>query len=241
MDRGRGAPVGVPGPAGCRPGSAACRRPPPWRPGRAPPGTGVPAGMRKTAASVTTPRRPAQPTTRTCDHGVRAPPRSRSRRNKKSRAPATQASRRTITVTSTAAQNPMIAHGDRPESPTAVKMRRACRPISRNTAFSSRNWMVAQLTRSLSRERPDWKLGDLVPDDESGHHDRDHAGSVRAVVGDGLGRHVRRERHQQRDGGVEDRFVQPLADRDGHRGDQQPDQHAAPGGDEESDRHVPRP
>ena len=44
-----------------------------------------------------------------------------------------------------------------------MKIRRAWSPISKKTAFSSRNWAVAQLTRSLSRERPDWKLGDLAP------------------------------------------------------------------------------
>ena len=29
--------------------------------------------------------------------------------------------------------------------------------------FSSRNWMVAQLTRSLSRDCPVWITGDLCP------------------------------------------------------------------------------
>ena len=53
--------------------------------------------------------------------------------------------------------------GDRSDSATPSRMLRTCSPISRNTLFSSRNWMVSQLIRSFSRDVASWMIGALCP------------------------------------------------------------------------------
>ena len=75
----------------------------------------------------------------------------------------TQTSRSTITPTSTATTKSAIRPPDSVEVDSASMIRRACRPISRKTVFSSMNWIVAQLTRSASRDCPLWITGDLWP------------------------------------------------------------------------------
>ena len=87
----------------------------------------------------------------------------RSCLNRKNLAAATQASRITITPTSTATQKTVIRAPDTSEADSAASSRLVCRPMSRKTVFSSRNWMVCQLTRSASRDRPDWITGDRWP------------------------------------------------------------------------------
>jgi hypothetical protein len=69
----------------------------------------------------------------------------------------------------------------------------------------------------------------------------DHGDDPRTVeLGDldELGRDVRGERHQQRDGGVEDRLGDPPPDGRHHCGDQQSDQHPTTGRDEEAAGHL---
>ena len=71
--------------------------------------------MSRTAASVTTPRSPAQPTTRVACQGTEAASSSSlSRRRRKSeiRIRKTQAIRSTMTVASTATQKPAICQPD---------------------------------------------------------------------------------------------------------------------------------
>ena len=74
---------------------------------------------------------------------------------------ATQAIRSTMTAPSTPRQKTAIRPPDSSDSLICVRMRLACSPMSRNTVFSSRNWMVAQLMRSLIRDCPLWMKGDL--------------------------------------------------------------------------------
>ena len=89
------------------------------------------------------------------------PSRSHLRLNRKIRASDTHASRITMTPTRTASTNTVIRVPVSSEFCTSVRIRWACSPISRKTVFSSRNWIVVQFTRSLSRDWPDWISGDL--------------------------------------------------------------------------------
>ena len=61
----------------------------------------------------------------------------------------------------------------------------------------------------------------LVAEDQPGGDHRDDARAVEVPDRDLLGRHVRGERHQERDGGVEHRLGDPAPDRDHHEGHQQ--------------------
>ena len=69
----------------------------------------------------------------------------------------------TITPTKTAVQNAAIRSPESSESDIARTMRRTSSPIRKNTVFSRSSWIVAQLTRSLSRDWPVWMIGDLWP------------------------------------------------------------------------------
>ena len=66
----------------------------------------------------------------------------------------------------TAAQNPAIRSPASSDLELASMIPRACRPMSKNTVFSSRNWMVAQFTRSLSRDWTRLDDGRLVAEDQ---------------------------------------------------------------------------
>jgi hypothetical protein len=46
-------------------------------------------------------------------------------------------------------------------SERSSRIHRVCRPISRKTVFSSRNWKVRQLVRSDIRDAADWMIGAL--------------------------------------------------------------------------------
>ena len=46
-------------------------------------------------------------------------------------------------------------------SDRSSRIHRVCRPISRKTVFSSRNWNVRQLVRSEIRDAADWMIGAL--------------------------------------------------------------------------------
>jgi len=124
---------------------------------------GTPSGIRKAAARVTTPRRPAQPMMSAYDQGTVESPVSRSRWNSRGRVPRTHASRITMTPPRTAAQKPAICSAESSECELASIILRAWRPIIKKTVFSSRNSIVAQFTRSLRRDCPDWITGDLWP------------------------------------------------------------------------------
>ena len=52
---------------------------------------------------------------------------------------------------------------------------RTCNPISRNTTFSSRNCTVRQLMFSAMRERADCSARRLVPEQQPGDDDGEHA------------------------------------------------------------------
>ena len=67
----------------------------------------------------------------------------------------------TITPTKTAAQNAAIRSPESSESDDRADDARTSSPIRKNTVFSSSSWIVAQLTRSLSRDCPVWITGDL--------------------------------------------------------------------------------
>ena len=104
------------------------------------------SGISNAVASVTTPRRPAQSDhDRVATTGVFAVG-VLSRDSDRRRPPITQTIRITITPSSTATQNAAIRAAPRSLRPRFSTSWRACRPISRNTVFSSRNWMVVQLT-----------------------------------------------------------------------------------------------
>ena len=61
----------------------------------------------------------------------------------------------TTALTRTSRESPVPA--------TRSTMAWACRPMSRKTAFSRTNWIVAQLRRSAMRDWAVWKYIDLCP------------------------------------------------------------------------------
>jgi hypothetical protein len=71
--------------------------------------------------------------------------------------------RSTITTSNVSAATATICPRGRVLDARSSTMPRTCMPIRKNTAFSSRNWMVAQLVRSNTRDVADWMTGALCP------------------------------------------------------------------------------
>ena len=95
------------------------------------------AGMMYAAASVTTPRMPAQPTRKVCRHEGTSPVSgSGPGRISRNREMNTQTIRSTITPTRVAAQTSTIRPDESSLSWTSASSHCACRPISRKTVFS---------------------------------------------------------------------------------------------------------
>ena len=92
-----------------------------------------------------------------------------------------------------------ICRAPRSERLTSATIHRTCRPISRKTEFSSRNWMVDQLTRSLSREEAFCTTGDRCPSSSPVDDDGEDAGGAQL-----LGGQVGHERGHERQGRVDD-------------------------------------
>lgn len=116
--------------------------------------------MMNAAANVTTPRMPAQPTRK-----APAPPPAFLPRVSVSgaRMTNTHSSRTPITVTRTAPQMRAIQPSGRSELSTSWTIQFVCSPISRKTAFSSRNEMAPQVVRSAIRDGAVWMMGALCP------------------------------------------------------------------------------
>lgn len=104
--------------------------------------SGTDGGNDRAAASVTTPRMPAHPTTIAPESdGESARPRVRAN-------VARTASRRTTTTVPRVATHVATMTGQpRSDSEAAAQTDRACNPMSRNTEFSSRNWIVRHVMR----------------------------------------------------------------------------------------------
>ena len=148
---------------------------------------------------MTTPRMPAQPRG-TCRSTAAVPP------------PASGARPHQQVAGEEHPHEPQHDHGDEGGSrtprrpcrrvtspPNASPMiERACRPISRNTALSSRNAMLRQFSRSAIRDCAVCRIGDLCPSSSPAHDDAEHAGGVDLLGGD-----VRRERGQEAERGVD--------------------------------------
>lgn len=116
--------------------------------------------MTNTAAIVTTPRIPAHPVTSAWDHGSRSS--GGVRRPRSHWVSSTQRRRVAMTVPRTAAHAVSIRPTEtEPSSP--LTMRVAWRPMSRNTACSSRNATVDQVTRSVRRDPEVCTIGALCP------------------------------------------------------------------------------
>ena len=122
------------------------------------------SGMTNAAASVTTPRIPAHEVTAAVFHdgtGRLVSPRVGARRT--SRKAKIQIGRSRTVAAIAAAHTPTIRPRESVLSPTSAKIHRACRPISRNTVFSSRNEIVRQLSRSEIRDEAVCSTGALCP------------------------------------------------------------------------------
>ena len=110
---------------------------------------GVSGGSRNAAASVTTPRMPAQPAT--------APSRRlRGRESQRETLPSQVAAmmnigRTSMTVTRTATAYRLVRSRPRSDVWTWSMIIDTCRPMSRNTMFSSRNWIEFQFIRDATR------------------------------------------------------------------------------------------
>lgn len=70
-----------------------------------------------------------------------------------------QATRLPTSAASTAAPMPTVCQTPMPESAVASTTDERLSPMKRNTAFSSRNWIVRQLSDSAIRACADWMTG----------------------------------------------------------------------------------
>ncbi len=121
------------------------------------------AGIAKAAARVTTPRMPAQPTiaaSRQVDSpsGWRVGSMASSARTGK-----THTRRSSTTARNVARQIHATRPGPSPLSAASVRIRLACSPISKKTAFSSRKEMVRQFSRSAIRDEAVCSTGARCP------------------------------------------------------------------------------
>ena len=74
-----------------------------------------------------------------------------------------QIGRSSTTAANTAIVDAAISQAGSGLSRQSSRIHRVCRPISRKTVFSSRNWNVRQLVRSDIRDLADWMIGALCP------------------------------------------------------------------------------
>ncbi len=117
--------------------------------------------MMNAAARVTTPRMPAHPTRKALGAQPAAPRLEVS--SSGTRSAKIQISRIPITVTRTEAHTSAIHPSGRSEASTSAMIQFVCSPISRKTAFSSRNEMAPQVVRSAMRDGAVWIRGALCP------------------------------------------------------------------------------
>ena len=115
---------------------------------------------------------------------------------------------------------------------TSATIHRTCSPMSRNTEFSSRNWIVDQFTRSLSREEASCSTGDRCPSSRPATTTARTPGGAQL-----LGGQVGHERDHERQGGVDDAVGHGLADQADEPGDDDPDDDTAERGADEVQRH----
>lgn len=75
----------------------------------------------------------------------------------------TQANRDATSASRMPAQITTVCHSPGPVVIAPARMPRRLRPMNRNTAFSRRNWMVRQFSRSATRASAEATHGALKP------------------------------------------------------------------------------
>ncbi len=125
---------------------------------------GMLEGRAKAAARVTTPRIPAhEMAIGTCHGGFGSARPTRGIIRGRYVAGNTQTNRARITAARTTAQTATSRASDSEPARALATTCFTCRPMSRKTAFSSRNCTVDQLIRSDSRDEADCSVGALCP------------------------------------------------------------------------------